>query len=578
MNHYAFVPLLAFIINGFTWTYVYAQKQKNPTNTAYLILSGILGGWLALDFILWLPINRTWLVPLLRFQSIFWLSVGFWFLNLTYIFLKRRKNLPYYIFLISTVASVLVSISTNSVINGYTEHYWGVNSDVGILFVPLTFTVVTLPILYSLFLLSWKKRTTLHGNLRNQMILLLWGSSIPLVIGLLTNVILPYVLNIDDFLQITSSATVIQSIFIFVAIVKYRFLSIGLEEVANNLFMSAQDGILIVDKNRRVVQMNGAAKELLQLRHTGVCDIELSGLFKSCSFNESYENFETKITGDNEEKSVSVWQIAVESSGLELGKILIIKDITELKLAQKTVREHTQELKETQEQLLRSERLATIGQLAASVGHELRNPLGVIQNSLYLLSSGLKGADEKIKKQLTRMQTELMRSDKIISGLLDFSRKRKPSLVRTDVNRVIEEVLMRVNIPDGVEVIRKLADTPTVLADSEQLQGVFINLICNGIEAMPQGGTLRVETRQEDRFVKVTVSDTGTGIPNENLRSIFEPLFTTKSKGIGLGLSITKRTIENHGGAIEVESEPDRGTAFTVQLPIEKEKKSCQAE
>ncbi len=230
------------------------------------------------------------------------------------------------------------------------------------------------------------------------------------------------------------------------------------------------------------------------------------------------------------------------------------------------------QLEEIREQLLRSERLAIIGQLTASVGHELRNPLSVLQNSLYLLNLRLKDADEKVKKQLVIMKREIFRSNEIISDLLDFSRKKKPSFAPTDLNQVIEGILPKVEVPKEVEVVKKLGDVPKVMADGEQLQSVFINLVSNGVQAMPEGGTLTVKTTQNNGYVEAQISDTGGGISQENLEKIFEPLFTTKAKGLGLGLCVTKRFVENHGGMINIESKLNVGSTFTVRLPVEKKR------
>jgi len=227
----------------------------------------------------------------------------------------------------------------------------------------------------------------------------------------------------------------------------------------------------------------------------------------------------------------------------------------------------TRKLEETQEQLHRSERLAIIGQLAASVGHELRNPLGVLSNSLYVLKLKLTDGDEKVRRQIGIMERELQRSNKIIEDLLNFSRGRKPSLARHDVNEILKEVLSKVEIPEGVTMLPTLGRVPPVMADSDQLQSVFLNLICNGIQAIRETGTLKVEANSKDGLVEVRISDTGVGIPQENLEKIFEPLFTTKSKGIGLGLAISKRVIEDHGGTIEVVSKPDVGSTFVVRIP-----------
>jgi len=235
------------------------------------------------------------------------------------------------------------------------------------------------------------------------------------------------------------------------------------------------------------------------------------------------------------------------------------------------VRERTQQLDEAQEQLLRAQRLATIGQLAASVGHELRVPLAVLRNSIYFLTLKLKDEDEKVKKHLFIMNKELSRSDKIISDLLEFSRKKKPTLAPIDLNGVVEEALMRLSIPEDIEFIKNLGDVPRIIADAEQLQAILLNLISNGIQAMPEGGTLTVKTGQRKDSCEITVSDTGVGIREEDIEKIFEPLYTTRPKGIGLGLSITKSLVENHGGTVTVESEVNKGSAFTVLLPLEGE-------
>ncbi len=261
---------------------------------------------------------------------------------------------------------------------------------------------------------------------------------------------------------------------------------------------------------------------------------------------------------------------------------LLFRDLAEAKTEleewsiqlERKVRERTHELQEAQDQVLRSERLATIGQLSASIGHELRNPLGVLSNSLYFLNLKLKDGDEKVRKHLATMKREMTRSTKIISDLLDFSRNRESSFGISDLNQMIEEVFSRVSIPEGVEVRKDMGDIPTTVADATKLQSILLNLISNGIEAMPEGGILRVKTSRNGKYVEAEISDTGVGMSKENLGKIFEPLFTTKSKGIGLGLCVTKRFIENHGGTIEVESRLNAGSTFRIRFPIEGKKTS----
>jgi len=233
------------------------------------------------------------------------------------------------------------------------------------------------------------------------------------------------------------------------------------------------------------------------------------------------------------------------------------------------VEQRTKELRDAQEQLIHAERLAAIGQLGASVGHELRNPLGVIKNSTYYINMKLGDADEKVKKHLKIMEREIETSNKIINDLLSFARDKKPTLQKTQINTVVQDALSRTTVPDAVAVVTELGEyLPPLMADSDQIGQVFINLILNAAQAMSDGGRLEISTRAEDGFIVTEFKDNGCGIPDENLGRLFEPLFTTKAKGIGLGLAVSKQLVEAHEGTIEVESQVGKGTTFRVRLPI----------
>jgi PAS domain S-box-containing protein len=239
------------------------------------------------------------------------------------------------------------------------------------------------------------------------------------------------------------------------------------------------------------------------------------------------------------------------------------------------------EQKEMQARLVRSEKLAILGQLAGGVSHELRNPLGVIKNAVYFLNMVLDASDPKIKEMLEILTQEVAKSERIISDLLDFARTKPPIRRKVAINEVIQETLSLIEVPGNIQVISRLEQKlPLILADPGQLDQIFSNIIHNGIQAMtssssvetPEGGQLTIETRLESQeWLAVTIADTGVGISPENMEKIFEPLFTTKAKGIGLGLAIVKTLVEGHGGTIEAESEgvPGEGSRFTVKLPLQ---------
>jgi len=231
-------------------------------------------------------------------------------------------------------------------------------------------------------------------------------------------------------------------------------------------------------------------------------------------------------------------------------------------------------LKEAQERLIRSEKLAAIGQLASGVGHEIRNPLGVIGNSVYYLNMRLKYVDEKVKKHLDILKREVERSNMIVTDLLDFSRVKPPSLEDVDVNHIIKDAIAGVKLPENIVLETKLGEKlPRVLLDPDQVQRVFLNVISNALEAMPDGGRLEVNTGLEEGFIEISLKDTGEGVSEDHLQKIFEPLFTTKARGIGLGLATAKAIVESHKGNIEVKSKIGKGTTCTLKLPLKEKEK-----
>jgi signal transduction histidine kinase len=245
---------------------------------------------------------------------------------------------------------------------------------------------------------------------------------------------------------------------------------------------------------------------------------------------------------------------------------------------EEAVKERTRELRDAQEQLVRHEKLAVLGQMASSVGHELRNPLAVINSSVYYLKLVQPDADDMIKKHLGIIEKEVWNSEKIITDLLDFARIKSVDRKAVSVSDLIRQTLERFPAPESVEVTLEIpTDLPRIFVDPRQMIQVLGNITVNAYQAMKDGGKLTVSSRQSsvkagslitDNWILITVKDSGVGIPPENMRKLFEPLFTTKTKGIGLGLAVSKKLTEANGGRIEVESEAGVGSTFTIWLPV----------
>jgi len=233
--------------------------------------------------------------------------------------------------------------------------------------------------------------------------------------------------------------------------------------------------------------------------------------------------------------------------------------------------EFTHQLERSQEQLIQAEKLAATGRLAASIAHEINNPLQAIHNCLHLVTNRTLD-EEKTKYYLNMAQEEVQRLIAIVQRTLDFYRPSKGREVMADVNVLVESVLALANkrLEHGkIKVHRRLSpDLPKLQVVADQLTQVFLNLVINAIEAMPDGGELTIASRQADAQVQIRFSDTGSGINPDEAKKIFEPFYTTKHSGTGLGLAVSYGIIQRHGGEITVESAPGRGATFIVSVPV----------
>jgi signal transduction histidine kinase len=281
--------------------------------------------------------------------------------------------------------------------------------------------------------------------------------------------------------------------------------------------------------------------------------------------------------------------------GLLSPTIVRKRDEQEIRRLNAELEQKIVQLQEAQEELVRKEKLSILGQLSGSVGHELRNPLGVMSNAVYFLKMVLADADEITQEYLDIIKKEIENSLRIITDLLDFARTRPPQRQSVTPGELVRQSLERCTLPENVTVTVDLpAALPSLNVDPAQMGQVLTNFITNAVQAMPDGGALRVAARQimndelrsmssDSKFkiqnskfdgdvIAISVTDSGEGITPENMKKLFQPLFTTKVKGIGLGLVVCKNLVEANSGRIEVASDLGKGTTFVVLLPSGVEK------
>lgn len=371
------------------------------------------------------------------------------------------------------------------------------------------------------------------------------------------------------------------------------------EQKYRKIVETSIEGIISLDQNAVIVYLNRQMASMLDYEveelvgtpfvsllppdqiedHAAQMEIRAKGLpsvYERCLLSKSGERRWVMISANPE----------IGPDGTYAGSFGMISDITDRKRSEEMVKrlnleleerveERTMELKEAQEQLVRHEKLAVLGQMASSIGHELRNPLAVINSAVYYLKFIQPDADEKIKKYLGIIDDEVHNSDKIISDLLDFARIKSMEREPVKVPQLVYQTLERFPVPSSIEVDLDLpADLPPVFVDPRQMIQVLGNLTVNACQAMAsvKNGRLSLYSRKQDDMIIIKILDNGTGISPENLSRIFEPLYTTKPRGIGLGLAVSQKLVTANEGRIEVESELGVGSSFCVFLPVYKER------
>lgn len=229
----------------------------------------------------------------------------------------------------------------------------------------------------------------------------------------------------------------------------------------------------------------------------------------------------------------------------------------------------TAELRETQAELVRSEKYSTLGKVSGGIAHEIRNPLNAVKTSAYYLLNAQNPTPKKVTEHLERIDRQVSMIDNVITVLADVAKMPEANLSPVAIVPVLREVLNSTNVPANIQSVLEVPDSlPKVLVDESQIVIAFRNLVRNARDAMPEGGTITISAMVQDNKVVLTVEDTGIGISSRDLERILEPLFTTKARGMGLGLSITRAIVEKNQGALLVDSEPGKGSKFSVVLGL----------
>jgi PAS domain S-box-containing protein len=346
----------------------------------------------------------------------------------------------------------------------------------------------------------------------------------------------------------------------------------------NNILESLHNGVVVIDSDEKITAFNQAAgaimnkspgkcvgKKLKDVFSSEFIESTFAPLIQTKEKNESLDR--VYYPEDNEKIDIRVSASPMkDQKNKEVGTVLIVQDVTHLK--------------RLEEEVHRNQRLTAMGEMAAGIAHEIRNPLGSIELFASLLRKDL---EEDVDKQLLadHICSGVKNMDRIISSILLFAKSPEPSCQRCDINTMLEELLefsSNIIYPENIKIVRKLGNKKLFCrGDTDLLKQVFLNFIRNAIQAMQEDGELVLKSREiginkkgkkEGACIAISISDTGVGISPENIKKIFNPFFTTKARGTGLGMAIAYNIIKAHQGTIEVESHQNVGTTFTVKIPV----------
>lgn len=347
------------------------------------------------------------------------------------------------------------------------------------------------------------------------------------------------------------------------------------EEVKNylrNILESLTTGVIVTDLKGRITTLNRCAESFLGFSQDQVAGEHIEVLFSEFSFLEFMIWPRTEHSRDTwnkvnmKDRIIEIFMSPMKDEQAKImGNVIILRDVTRIE--------------KLEEMAKRTEKLAAMGEMAANIAHEIRNPLGSIELFTSLLMKDLK--DEKNQGRLSHIITSVKNMDNKVSNLLLFTTQRNPVMRRINIHRILREVIQfseAVIKQEGIMLRAKYANVePYVRGDAEMLKQVLLNILLNSIQAMSDGGSLCVETimphggegeSRDNGNVEIRISDTGVGIPRENLKKIFDPFFSTRERGSGLGLAIVHNIVHVHGGAIDVTSREKEGTVFSILFPL----------
>lgn len=584
LNPYVAIPLIAFFINIVITTFVFAQNHRMPVNRAFIWLSLLFSLWMGFDVVIWSPIEPQWIVPLMKAHAVVYNFIGFVFVNFAYTFISRSRDAAYYFFAGVPVIALIVITTTNQIVAGFNPAFWGNAIVSGPWYLPFATINGVIPVSYAVALLVRNMRYEKSAFERKRLSLFLTGTVIGLVTGFSSFVLLPHGFGIDT-LPVHSLGLIAFLVCVYIAITRYRFLSVSIGDAASELFSNTRHGVVILSMNNRVVQFNQAAQDLLISEPEETVGDKIREYFLISRKQDREEDVVMIVLKNKGKKYVSVTRSSIKHANQKIGTLLFFSDITAQKSTEELIIASNRELGDARDQALQANR--TKSAFLANMSHELRTPLNaIIGYSELLREEAILGNQTDSIPDLSRIHNAGHHLLALINDILDLSKidagKMELFADNFSISRVVTEIetMMRekTKANGNIMIVHCPPDIGNMVTDRMRLLQVLNNLLSNALK-FTEAGKVTLDVYREYKGSQVNiifkVTDTGIGIDEEQQKNLFQyftqadPSATRKHGGSGLGLALSRKFIRMMGGDIRAKSEPGKGSEFTARFPAE---------
>jgi PAS domain S-box-containing protein len=570
MNWFALISLSATIICLLLGIIVYTFNRKASLNKIFFLTSLAAFAYSFTTVMMWISNSAE--------TAYFWHKIGtLWpffvvlVLNFALVFtnnkwIKKRRN--YLWIYLPAIVFWLIDLFTFQINAQPVQKYWGFNdvpSGAASYYLSTLWTAI-LPLIA--FVLCFRYyRSTADPVRREQGKHVAFGFAIPIAAYIATNM-LTRSLGID-FPNLGIVATLFFSVFVGLGIARYELFSIDTKLAAENIIATIPDSFILGDAEGRILRVNSRLTEFLEYSEHELISEHITKLFleeEKCNWtnilyqlekHDTLRNFELRLSTKTGEIRFVLFSgsIVRNNRGKSIGITCIIRDVTGRM--------------EIEERLLKTERLASIGELAGQIGHDLRNPLSAIKNGVYLLKKKNTGMPEGERIQVCEwIEKAIEDSDRIISSLVDYASDLHLQMGDCTPKSLVFRALSRLTIPERIKITNLVTDQIDMQLDAPKIEMCFIRIIQNAIDSVPENGSIKISSALKESNVEISFQDSGTGISDQILPKLFTPLTTNKAKGMGMSLAICKRIVEAHDGTITYESIKNQGSTFTLSLPI----------